>query len=61
VPFQPGLMFVGRAGALLSEACFKYSTLGSWPYLQTLGKARKACQDKQSSLLRKFVIYGKKV
>jgi hypothetical protein len=27
-PLQPSLMFAGKAGAYLSEAPFRYSTLG---------------------------------
>ncbi len=37
-PFQPSLMFAGKAVAYQSEAPFKvlHSRIGSWPYPQTL-------------------------
>ena len=32
-PFQPSLMFAGKAGSYLNEAPFR---IGSWPHPQTL-------------------------
>ena len=44
-PFQPSLMFAGKAGAYPIEAPFGRSTrVGSWPHPQTLDWAGKACQ-----------------
>ncbi len=37
-----------------------FTWVGSWPFLQTLVKDGKADRDKRSSLLRKFVNYGRK-
>ena len=46
-------MFVGKEGAYPIEEPFRCSTLGYSP-----GLAGKACHDKHSSLLQKFVTYG---
>jgi hypothetical protein len=53
-------MFAGKAGAYLSEAPFRLSSLGLefCPNPQTLKKLEKLARDKHSSLLQKFVHYG---
>jgi hypothetical protein len=45
-PFQPTLMFVGKARAYPFEEPFKCSTprVGSWPCPGTTGLAGKGCQ-----------------
>ncbi len=58
-PFQPSLIFAGNAGAYLSEAPFRSSTLGYDPALNSKHYTRleKLVTDKHSSLLGKFVNY----
>ncbi len=56
-PFQPSLMFAGKAGAYPSEAPqVLHSRVGSWPHLQTFDKTgKRLAKDKQFSLLQKSV------
>ncbi len=49
-------MFAGKAGAYLSEAPFRCSTLGLAPGL-TQTKQERLARDKQAGSLRKFVNY----
>ena len=59
---QPSLMFVSKAKAYPSKTPFRFSLLGQasglthkrWPMLE------RPAMDKHSSLLRTFVIYGRK-
>ncbi len=45
-PFQPSLMYVGKARSLPKSSLFQvlHSRVGSWPCPQTFDQARKACQ-----------------
>ncbi len=52
-PFQPGLLFAGKAGAYPNEALPGF-THKHWTRLE------KHARDKRSSLLRKSVNYGQK-
>jgi hypothetical protein len=51
-PFQFSLIFAVKAGAYPSEAPLQVllSTVGPWPYPQTLGYAGKACQGQTDTL-----------
>jgi hypothetical protein len=59
-PFQPSLMFVGKAGEYPSEASFRCSTLGWAPDLAHKHQTRleRLARDKHCSLLQKTVNYG---
>ncbi len=61
-PLQPRLMLASKVGADLSEASFRRSTLGQAPGLIHIHstKSERPTRDKNSSLLRKFVNYGRK-
>ncbi len=61
-PFQPSVMFVGKARAYMSKALFRCSTLWQAPGLTHKHQTRLAilAKDKHSSLLRKFVNYRQK-
>jgi hypothetical protein len=51
-PFQPNLMFAGKAGAKPRKATFIYSTQRSYP--QTLDLAGKACHVQTLKLIMKI-------
>jgi hypothetical protein len=61
-PFQPGVMFVGKARSLLySEApgrCF--TRVGSGLTHKHYTRLEKLARDKRSRLLQKFKNYGQK-
>ena len=61
-PFQPSLVFVGKARAYLSEAPFKWSTLGKAPGLtrKHLTRLERLARDKCCSFLRKVITSGRK-
>jgi hypothetical protein len=61
-PFQPSLMFTGKIGAYQSKASFICSTIGLTPDLYHNHKTslKIPASDKHSSLLQKFLIYGRK-
>jgi hypothetical protein len=54
-PFQPILMFVGKAGAYPTVEQLKFTSLGKqWPRLE------RPVRAKHYSSLRKFINYGRK-
>ncbi len=61
-PFQSSLMFEGKAGAYPNETPFRCSTLGYTPGFIHKHQTRqeKIGKGKHSSLLRKFIHYGRK-
>ncbi len=59
-PFQPSLMFVGKARAYLSEAPERDFSLGQASALTKIRLARKSLPGTNTSLLRKFINYGRK-
>ncbi len=61
-PFQPSLRFAGKARVSQSKVSFRCCTLGQAPDLTYLyqTKLEKLAKDKRSSLLEKFVYYGRK-
>jgi hypothetical protein len=61
-PFQLSLMFEGKTGAYPSEASLRCSSLRSAPSLTQVhfAKLEKPARDEHSSLLGKFVSYGRK-
>jgi hypothetical protein len=60
-PFQPSLMFAGKARSYPGEAPFRCSNLGKAPGLTHKHKTRLEwlARDKHSSLLRTSVNYGR--
>ncbi len=56
--FQPSIMFVGKARSCSRVEHLKVASLRQGPYSKTLDQAGRACQGKQSCLLREFVNYG---
>jgi hypothetical protein len=60
--FQPSLMFVGKPGAYPIEEPFRCCTLGKAPSLAHKQQTwlERIARDKHSSLLQKFVTYGRK-
>ncbi len=61
-PFQPSVMFVGKARAYPSDVTFSCCTLGWAPGITHKYQTRleRLTRDKCFSLLRKFVHYGRK-
>ncbi len=57
--FQPSLMFAGKAGAYLSEEVL-HSWIGSGLSCKRLNRLEKLVTEKRSSLLEKFITYGRK-
>ncbi len=60
-PFQPSLMFVGKAGAYLLEAPqVLHSRVGSNHTIKNLTRLERLARNKRCSLLQKSVNYGRK-
>jgi hypothetical protein len=60
-PFQPSLMFVSKTGAYMSEASFRYNTLGQAPGFTHKYWIKLERPDRENTcLLQVFVNYARK-